>query len=116
MPAFFTADLHLGREGAIGFGGRPFRIVAEHGCGLIDRWNNRVGPDDDIYGLGGFARGASARALSRMSSDRRGPKYRSGPLRHIAIVWGRNPSCAASFLNDAFKRCSAPQTACVARP
>lgn len=75
MPAFFTADLHLGHEGAIGFGGRPFRTVEEHDRGLVDRWNNRVGPDDDVYVLGDFALGASARELRRIFEELRGRKH-----------------------------------------
>ena len=34
-------------------------------------------------------------------------------LRHFTTVLGFSPCCAASFLNEAFDRCSAALTACV---
>lgn len=75
MPAFFTADLHLSHLGVIGFGGRPFRSVEEHDRGLVDRWNNRVTDADDVFVLGDFSLGASARELRRLFGELRGRKH-----------------------------------------
>jgi len=75
MPAFFTADLHLSHLGVIGFGGRPFRTVEEHDRGLVDRWNNRVTDADEVFVLGDFALGATARELRRLFGELRGRKY-----------------------------------------
>ncbi|OHV15842.1 hypothetical protein BK022_16205 [Methylorubrum extorquens] len=75
MPAFFTADLHLGHAHVLDYCRRPFRSIEEHDRGLVDRWNNRVGPDDDVYVLGDFALGLSARELRRVFSELRGRKH-----------------------------------------
>lgn len=75
MPAFFTADLHLGHQGVLGFGSRPFRTIEEHDRGIVDRWNNRVTDADDVYVLGDFALGATARELRRLFGELRGRKH-----------------------------------------
>ena len=75
MPAFFTADLHLGHQAVIGFGNRPFRTIEEHDRTIVNGWNNRVGSDDDVYVLGDVALGATARELRRLFGELRGRKH-----------------------------------------
>ncbi|MCP1539785.1 metallophosphoesterase [Methylorubrum extorquens] len=75
MPAYFTADCHFGSEGVLAHCGRPFRSGEEHDRGLIDRWNNRVGDGDDVFVLGDFALGATARELRRIFGELRGRKH-----------------------------------------
>ncbi|WP_119461799.1 metallophosphoesterase family protein [Rhodospirillaceae bacterium SYSU D60014] len=55
MTVFFTSDTHFGHGGALGLFGRPFASVAEMDAELIRRWNDSVGPEDDVWHLGDFA-------------------------------------------------------------
>lgn len=75
MATYFTADLHLGHPQVLEFCGRPFRNIEEHDRGLVDRWNNRVTDADDIYVLGDFSLGLSARELRRVFGELRGRKH-----------------------------------------
>lgn len=49
---FFTADTHFGRSNVIQYEKRPFRTVDEMDEALVENWNRRVSPEDDIYILG----------------------------------------------------------------
>lgn len=75
MPAFFTADLHLGHHQVLDHCARPFRSIEEHDRGLVDRWNNRVTDADDVFVLGDFALGATTRELRRLFGELRGRKH-----------------------------------------
>ncbi len=59
---YFTADLHFYHNNAIKFANRPFRTVEQMNMALIDNWNNRVNPNDEIYVLGDFTMKGSALA------------------------------------------------------
>lgn len=49
---FFTSDHHFGHRNIIKFSNRPFASVEEMDAALIKRWNDKVGPDDEVYHLG----------------------------------------------------------------
>ena len=55
MPVFFTSDTHFGHGGALGLYRRPFASVAAMNEGLVERWNETVGPEDVVWHLGDFA-------------------------------------------------------------
>lgn len=55
---WFTADLHLGHENIIRSCGRPFATVDEMNRTIIERWNERVDPQDTVWVLGDFAMGS----------------------------------------------------------
>ena len=55
MAIFFTSDTHFGHGGALGLYRRPFASVAAMNEGLLERWNETVGPDDVVWHLGDFA-------------------------------------------------------------
>lgn len=55
MTVFFTSDTHFCHGGALGLFRRPFASVAAMNEALIERWNQRVGPDDVVWHLGDFA-------------------------------------------------------------
>jgi calcineurin-like phosphoesterase family protein len=55
MTVFFTSDTHFGHGGALGLYHRPFPSVAAMNEGLVERWNETVGPDDVVWHLGDFA-------------------------------------------------------------
>ncbi len=55
MAVFFTSDTHFGHGGTLGLYKRPFGSVAEMNEALVARWNERVGPADEVWHLGDFA-------------------------------------------------------------
>ena len=52
---WFTADTHFNHAGARTLYRRPFDSVAAMNAGLEARWNETVGPEDDVWHLGDFA-------------------------------------------------------------
>lgn len=52
METYFTSDLHLGHENAIISCGRPYSSVEEMNEDLIERWNRKIKPGDEVYILG----------------------------------------------------------------
>ncbi len=52
---FFTSDHHFGHENIIRFCKRPFSNAKEMNEVMIQRWNEKVGPNDMVYHLGDFA-------------------------------------------------------------
>lgn len=52
---WFTADTHFGHKNILKFCNRPFATIEEMDEALIERWNEKVAPDDDVYHLGDFA-------------------------------------------------------------
>ena len=63
MAHFLTADLHFGHARIAEYTGRPFDSVDEMNDWLIDAWNERVDPSDDIFVLGDVALGHIADTL-----------------------------------------------------
>jgi len=55
MPIFFTSDTHFGHGGALGLYQRPFASVAAMNEAIVERWNETVGHDDEVWHLGDFA-------------------------------------------------------------
>lgn len=52
---FFTGDTHFGDTRVLRIDRRPFASLAEHDQALIDSWNERVSPQDEVWHLGDFA-------------------------------------------------------------
>ena len=55
MAVFFTSDTHFGHGGALGLYRRPFGSVPAMNEAIVARWNEAVGPDDEVWHLGDFA-------------------------------------------------------------
>ncbi|TIN90982.1 MAG: metallophosphoesterase [Mesorhizobium sp.] len=53
---FFTSDTHFNDPRILRIDRRPFGSLAEHDEALIARWNETVGPEDEVWHLGDFAR------------------------------------------------------------
>lgn len=49
---YYIADLHFGHKNCLAFDNREFESVEDHDEALIQRWNNAVGIDDDVWILG----------------------------------------------------------------
>jgi len=49
---FFTSDHHFGHKNIIKFCKRPFEDVNEMNEVMIQRWNEKVSPEDEVYHLG----------------------------------------------------------------
>jgi calcineurin-like phosphoesterase family protein len=51
---FFTSDHHFGHTNVIKFCDRPFETVEEMNEALIQRWNEKISPEDEVYHVGDF--------------------------------------------------------------
>ena len=60
---FFTADHHFGHANIIKYCDRPFSDVDEMNLALVERHNDVVGPDDEVWVLGDVAMGNRAETL-----------------------------------------------------
>lgn len=67
MTLFFTSDTHFGDHRVLNIGKRPFASVAEMDEALIDGWNARVRPEDEVWHLGDFCRGDAGKLLARLN-------------------------------------------------
>lgn len=54
---WFSSDLHLGHDNIRKYCERPFKDVDEMNQAIIDRWNEVVSEDDEVYVLGDVALG-----------------------------------------------------------
>ena len=52
---WFTSDHHFGHSNILKYCNRPYKDVIEMDQALIDNWNSRIGPDDEVYVLGDFS-------------------------------------------------------------
>lgn len=60
---FYISDTHFGHKNCMAFDARCFKDVEEHDQTLIERWNETVGYDDDVYHLGDVSWHNSTRTL-----------------------------------------------------
>jgi calcineurin-like phosphoesterase family protein len=75
MAVWFTADTHFGHAGALSLYRRPFGSVAAMNAEMVARWNEAVGPNDDIWHLGDFALRTPVAAVSDLLSSLNGRKH-----------------------------------------
>lgn len=54
MTTYFSSDLHIGHGKIITYSNRPFQTVDEMNSTIIQRWNQTVGNDDEVWFLGDF--------------------------------------------------------------
>ncbi len=72
MAVYFTSDTHFGDHRTLNIHRRPFGSVAEMDSAMIAGWNAVVGPEDEIWHLGDFARKLSdvAELLTRLNGHK----------------------------------------------
>jgi calcineurin-like phosphoesterase family protein len=56
VSVYFTSDTHFGDHRTLNIHKRPFASVAEMDAHMIAEWNAVVGPEDEVWHLGDFAR------------------------------------------------------------
>jgi calcineurin-like phosphoesterase family protein len=73
MAVYFTSDTHFGDHRVLNLYPRPFATTQEMDAELLRRWNETVGPDDEVWHLGDFARTAAlaAELLPRLNGRKR---------------------------------------------
>jgi calcineurin-like phosphoesterase family protein len=75
MSVFFTSDTHFGHAQALARFRRPFDSVQAMNEAIAARWNECVGPDDEVWHIGDFAIRLAEPALSRLFDSLDGRKH-----------------------------------------
>jgi calcineurin-like phosphoesterase family protein len=75
MVLFFTSDHHFGHGGARGLFARPFATTTAMDAAMVARWNEVVGPDDEVWHLGDFAVRQSAARMNELLAVLAGTKH-----------------------------------------
>jgi len=75
MTTFFTSDTHFGDPRVLRIDRRPFASIQEHDAALVERWNQTVGPDDEVWHLGDVAPRASPARIAELLSALHGRKH-----------------------------------------
>lgn len=97
MPTFFTADTHFGHAGVLTMSKRPFAAgeIRLHDAMLVEAWNARVGPDDDVWHLGDFAYGLNRSRLrevfDRLNGNKRLVKGNHDYRDTLSLPWAEPP-------------------------
>ena len=96
MAVFFTSDTHFADHRVLNLYPRPFASVAEMDALLVERWNAAVGPQDEVWHLGDFARTVKAAAalLPRLNGVKHLLTGNNDPPGVAALGW----ASAASYV------------------
>ena len=89
MGVFFTSDTHFGDHRTLNIHGRPFTSVAQMDATMEARWNAVVQPNDDVWHLGDFARGAeqARRVFARLAGRKRLVTGNNDDAATLALPW-----------------------------
>jgi calcineurin-like phosphoesterase family protein len=87
MAIFFTSDTHFGHGGALGLYRRPYASVVAMNEAMIERWNETVGPDDEVWHLGDFAIRQRQSVVQELLARLHGRKH---------LITGNNDTSAAT--------------------
>lgn len=72
---WFTADLHLGHKNILKLANRPFGDIEHHDDFIIDKYNELVDKNDDVYILGDISFNQSYENYKKIFSALKGNKY-----------------------------------------
>jgi calcineurin-like phosphoesterase family protein len=89
MAVFFTSDTHFGDHRVLNLYPRPFGSVAEMDAALAANWNAAVGPEDEVWHLGDFARSGALAAdvLARLHGTKHLVIGNNDPGPDVAHGW-----------------------------
>ena len=68
---FFTSDHHFGHKNILKFSNRPFTNVQEMDEIMIQKWNEKVQPEDEVYHLGDFGLSSSGKIEKNIRTSQR---------------------------------------------
>lgn len=88
---WFTADTHFGHAGALGRFKRPFASVGEMDEAIVARWNECVGPGDEVWHLGDFAYRVRPERAAELLGRLNGRKH---------LILGNNDAAEVARLSD----------------
>ena len=75
MTTYFTADTHFCHSNILKFCQRGFVAIDDMNEGLIEKWNLRVGDDDDVFVLGDFSFRAKKGTIAPIFRRLKGKKH-----------------------------------------
>ena len=75
MAIFFTSDSHFGDAPRLRIDRRPFASIGEMDRTIVERWNDVVGPEDEVWHLGDFAFGPPAERIAELLGALPGRKH-----------------------------------------
>ena len=75
MVQFFTSDTHFGDPRVLRIDRRPFRSLALHDEALVERWNETVSAEDEVWHLGDFALGPKPERIAELLAGLNGRKH-----------------------------------------
>ena len=75
MATFFTSDTHFGDAPRLRVDKRPFSSIGEMDRTIVERWNEVVGADDEVWHLGDFAFGPPADCIAELLGSLQGRKH-----------------------------------------
>jgi calcineurin-like phosphoesterase family protein len=75
MATYFISDTHFGDAPRLRIDRRPFASATEMDRVMVERWNEVVGPDDDIWHLGDFAFGPRRERIAELLASLNGRKH-----------------------------------------
>lgn len=68
---YFIADTHFSKENIRLYENRPFESVAEMNRAIVQRWNDRVNQEDEVYVLGDFGADGQEALILRQLNGRK---------------------------------------------
>lgn len=75
MPIWFTSDTHFGDPRVLRIDRRPFPSIPAHDQALVALWNGTVGPEDEVWHLGDFARPGGPEQVAALLAALNGRKH-----------------------------------------
>ncbi len=75
MTVYFTSDTHFGDAPRLRVDKRPFASVGEMDRAIVERWNETVSADDDVWHLGDFAFGPPPARIAELLTALKGRKH-----------------------------------------
>ncbi len=91
---FFTSDTHFSDTHIMRQRGSRYATIEAHDAALIARWNEIVGPDDEVWHLGDVAGGSRARCLDvflQLAGTKRLVRGNHDSNRILELPWAEPP-------------------------